>query len=146
MRPQHQHQLSWQCVCVRLCRFHTAQFSKSSDHCCFHTARQSGEAFSHCCFHIARWTLILDHFSYAEQQYLMYLQYCKGWFRVGGRFLTLIKHNLIGRTNIYGWFLVLLSCRISHRLLHQLSTISALPKASTSLSLSLSVCACVGVC
>ncbi len=36
-------------------RVHTAWFSKSSDHCCFHTARLSGVAFSRCCVHIARW-------------------------------------------------------------------------------------------
>ncbi len=26
----------------KLCQVHTAQFSKSSDYCCFHTARLSG--------------------------------------------------------------------------------------------------------
>ncbi len=41
--------------CWYLCRVHTAQFSKSSDHCSFHTARLSGVAFSRCCFNITRW-------------------------------------------------------------------------------------------
>ncbi len=39
---------------------------------------------------------IFGPFSHAEQQYLMYLHYCKGRFRVGVG-VTLIKHNLIGR-------------------------------------------------
>ncbi len=41
-------------------------------------------------------TSILDPFSYAEQQYLMYLHYCKHRFRVEVG-VDLIKHNLIGR-------------------------------------------------
>ncbi len=40
---------------ISLCRVHTAQFSKSLDHCCFHTARLPGVAFSCCCDQIARW-------------------------------------------------------------------------------------------
>ncbi len=40
---------------LTLMRVHTAWFSKSSDHRCFHTAWLSGVAVSRCCVHIAWW-------------------------------------------------------------------------------------------
>ncbi len=46
------HQQTWRFF---FCRTYTARFSKSSDNCCFHTARLSWVALSCCCVHIARW-------------------------------------------------------------------------------------------
>ncbi len=58
---QHEAKFIWLVICngqfcIQISSLTTARFSKSSDHCCFHTARQSGVAFIHCCFHIAWWT------------------------------------------------------------------------------------------
>ncbi len=58
---QHEAKFIWLVICngqfcIQISSLTTARFSKSSDHCCFHTARQSGVAFIHCCFLIARWT------------------------------------------------------------------------------------------